>query len=414
MIVVRLVALTLATMASGAVAVPSVSVGATSSAIAAGPTSLGETSAAVDPTNNDHVVVLADRYGAPTTIVMVDSYDGGRTWSRARALVPPGFTTTYDSDVRFTSDGGLIVAGGAARPTSPGCNADSAIFVADVDAGGRVSYRVVRAVLGLNRFTDRPALAVDASSDLAVVSWTESHGSLAACRGRPTRSSIFLSQAESGESFSAPARIPSSGLPAPYGSAVALLENGSVLVAVGEYGPSGDSRLVVTESPDKGRTFTTPVVLASRPAVTRRWKWRGWVLGVPSLAARGKRVAVSWVDTTGARQTPMAYERTAQGWMDIRPTGSPDGDVLLTTIRFGDDGTLWLATASIAGSLVTFAVDRRLEGWGGPQALTFSRASFRELGELVGVDSAGSTTIVAVPVDAPERSKVLAFRVSTT
>ena len=412
MIIAQLAAFCLASILSATPAVPLVLTDAGSVAITAGPTLLAETSVAVDPTNSDHIVVLTDRYGLPTTIVMAESFDGGRGWSRGRPIVPPGFTTTYDSAVHFTSSGELIVAGGAARPTSPGCNADSSIFVADVQASGRLSYRLVRSVSGLNLFTDRPALAVDKLSGAEFVSWTESSGSLAACRGRPARSFTQVSRAERGETFSTPVRVPSSGLPAPYGSALALSDGGSLSVAVGEYGPSGISRLVVTESLDRGGTFTAPVVLATRPAVVRRWKWRGWVSAVPSLTAAYGRVAVSWVDTSGGRQTPMVFERTALGWVDVRPRTYPTGDVLLTTVRLGFDGTVWLASASISGSSIIFAIDLRRDGWGGPQAVASSPATLRELGELIGFDSAGSTMSMAVPIDAADRSAVVVFRAS--
>lgn len=416
-ILASLTAFTIATMASAGLAMPSVipptvTVGPASVAMSARTSQLGETSVAVDPSNSDHIVVLADLYGAPTSIVMVESLNGGRTWSKARPLVPPGSVTSYDSDIRFTPTGEFMIAGGAARPTSPGCNADSLIFIADVDSTGRITYRLVRSVLGLNQFADRPALAVDPLTGEAYVSWTESHGSLAACRGRPARSSTQLSHAEVNEAFSTPVRIPSSGLRAPYGSSLALLRSGSVLVAVGEYGIGGESRLVITESSDQGLTFSMPVVLARRPAATRKWEWRGWALGVPSLAVVGDRVAVSWVDTTGARQSPMVFERIAQHWIDIRPTPSPVADALLVTVRFTADGALWLAVASITDTSITYSVDHRKERWSGPQALASSPASFRELGELVGVDSFGSTTIIAVPIDAPERSYVSTFRVS--
>lgn len=411
MLIGRRMAFTLASMMSAtAVALPAPSVVA-SVAITAGPTLLAETSVAVDPTNDQHVVVLADRYGTHTSIVMVESFDGGRSWSRQRALIPPGFTTTYDSTVRFTPTGGLVVAGGAARPTSPGCNADSSVFVADLALSGEVSYRLVRSVSGLNRFTDRPALIVDQRSGATFVSWTESAGPLAACRGRPILSSTRVSYAEPGEAFSAPVQVPSSGLAAPYGSSLAVTATGSLVVAVGEYDTSGRSRLVIAESVDGARTFTLPTVVATRPAPTRRWKWRGWVSAVPSLASTVEgRLAVSWVGTSGVRQSPMVWERTPTGWIDVSPTTAPVGDTVLSTVRFSAEGALWLTSASMAGGVITFTVDRYLVAWVGPRTVSSTPATLRELGELVGLDAAGCNVVVAVPLDASDRSSVLVSR----
>ena len=408
MLIGRRMAFTLASMMSATgVVLPAPSVVA-SVAITSGPTSLAETSVALDPTNDQHVVVLADRYGTHTSIVMVESFDGGRSWSRQRALIPPGFTSTYDSTVRFTPTGGLVVAGGAARPASPGCNADSSVFVADLASSGEVSYRLVRSVSGLNRFTDRPALVVDQLSGRTFVSWTESAGALAACRGRPILSSTRLSYAEPGKAYSTPVQVPSSGLAAPYGSSLAVSGTGSLVVAVGEYDTSGRSRLVIAESVDGARTFGLPFVVATRPAPTRRWKWRGWVSAVPSLAsAVDGRLSVSWVGTSGVRQSPMVFERTPTGWADVSPTTTPAGDTVLSTVRFSGDGALWLALASISGSVITFMVDRYVLAWDGPRTVTSTPATLRELGELVGLDATGSNLVVAVPVDAPDRSSVV-------
>ena len=74
---------------------------------------------------------------------------------------------------------------------------------------------------------------------------------------------------------------------------------------------------------------------------------------------------------------------------------------------FSGDGALWLALASISGSVITFMVDRYVLAWDGPRTVTSTPATLRELGELVGLDATGSNLVVAVPVDAPDRSSVV-------
>lgn len=163
--------------------------------------------------------------------------------------------------MRFGADGVVIIAGGAARPLLPGCNADSAIFVARIRGSSRTSYALVRSVSGLDLFTDRPALATDAESGATSVSWTESSGLLAACRGRPIKSSTQFCYGADGRAFSTPIRVPSSGLAGPYGSSLAVSDDGSVLVAVGKYATSGKSRLLVATSRDRGEPFDAAVEL---------------------------------------------------------------------------------------------------------------------------------------------------------
>lgn len=71
----RLFALALAPLMGALATVPQFSASVVS--MTADPTLLAETSVAIDPTNEQHLVVLADRYTKPTTIVMAESFDGG-------------------------------------------------------------------------------------------------------------------------------------------------------------------------------------------------------------------------------------------------------------------------------------------------------------------------------------------------
>lgn len=377
-----------------------------STPISAGRGLLAESSVAVDPTDNKHIAVLADRYVRPTTIVLVESFDAGKTWSNSRSLVPPSFVSSYDSAAQFDSNGILFVAGGAARPTSLGCNADSSIFVAEVGTKGEIRYRIIRSVSGLGFFTDRPALARSPSGK-TFVSWTESAGVNAACKGRPLKGSTWLSVSGAGDEFSEPVRIPSSGFSAPYGSALGLTGDGSLITAVGEYDSKGKSRLVVVESIDEGRTFSLPKVLTTRVPMPRRWKWKGWVSGVPSLASSPDgRVALSWVSLNGLMQSPIVFERL-KTWVNVSPPSTLGGDTLLSTVRYDADNTMWIATVTISGPNLLYAADQRRQQWNGPQVFASSPAIMRELGELTGIATGQNVVVVAAVVDQTQRSLIL-------
>ncbi|MDQ6910345.1 MAG: glycoside hydrolase, partial [Actinomycetota bacterium] len=233
----------------------------------AGPGAMAEATITADPARPGHLAAAADPYLGPVRILVATSNDGGATWSEPVTILPDGFAKSYDPSLAFDASGDLLVVGGASGRGAAHCQVGSAIFLARVQARG-TSYTLVRDGRADLAYVDRPAFAMANQRDgQAYVTWTESSGAGAECLGVPNRSTTMLARLSRGGSVADTRPIPSSGLAAPFGSAIAVSAGRVVNVAVIERDNEGGSRLVVVRSRDGGTTLENPVVVANGPDV---------------------------------------------------------------------------------------------------------------------------------------------------
>ena len=73
---------------------------------------MAEPTATIDPHNPKRMAVAANPYLKPARIQISVSEDGGRNWSAAITVVPPGEKKSYDPQLGYTADGSLLVTGG--------------------------------------------------------------------------------------------------------------------------------------------------------------------------------------------------------------------------------------------------------------------------------------------------------------
>jgi hypothetical protein len=380
------------------------------------PHRMAEPAAAVDKAGPRRIVVAADPYRQPIRIVVAMSANGGATWGRPVPVLPAGFGKSYDPTLAFAPDGAVLVAGGASAAGRPNCQPGSAIFLARLGPGG-IRYVLVRSARRPSSYADRPAMALDRRSGRAYLTWTESTGTGAECQGMPARSVTMLAAVNPDGTVSKARTLPSSGLPAPFGSAPAVDASGVLHVAVRERAPSQDlERLVVLSSADGGASFGQPVVLGQGTLVPPRLAGLGGLLAsVPSISASPDgRVAVAWSASTPAGPRTLVAERTPQGrWRRITLPAATAAAGLWPTITFGSDATCYLLGAQLgrAGTLRFVLSARRTDRWQAPVTLGSGPAGgYQEVGELLGLGAAAGTVVATVPLDGAERSRLLVWR----
>lgn len=385
----------------------------TSVALRAGPRRMAEPAVAVDPRDARRIAVAADPYLAPVRIQVTTSADGGATWSTPTEVVPPGFAKSYDPTVAFDRDGNLLVVGGASGQGRPRCQPASAVFLAEIRAGG-VSYSLVRDARVDGAYVDRPQFAYDARRDRLYVDWTESSGPGAECRGTPARSQISFTAADRGQVFETPRPLPSSGLPAPFGAPIAVGRDGTVAVAVGEHEPGRRSRAVVVRSTDRGTTFGPPAIALEVPVVpTAVAGIGGFVAPTPSIALgpRGA-TAVAWSHHAGATATPTVVVDEGAGWRAVPPPADAGPVELLAQVAYDRAGRLWTLSAQATGGAVRFVLrDYDADIWSPATVIAEGRGgAYLELGEGLGLAIEDDTVVGAVPVDATVGSTLIVSR----
>jgi hypothetical protein len=367
---------------------------------------MAEASVAIDPSNPRHLVAAADPYLRPVRIQVSDSNDGGVSWLPPSTVLPEGFAKSYDPTVAVTPDGRVVVAGGASGVGQTHCQPGSAVFVATVSSG-LPRYQLVRDARSDGAYVDRPRLAVGSKNGgPEFVTWTESSGPDASCRGTPLRSTTMFTRSRPDGSFEPARPLPGAGLPAPFGSALAV-GDGVLRIAVAEFDPGKLQRVVVYSSRDDGATFTGPVVLGEGPPVpTRIPELGGFVAPLPTVAAGpGHRAAAAWTQADGAGTLqPRVFEAASDGrWRDISP--SVPTMELFGTVAYDDSGRLWLLSAALTNGRVEFLLRGHTTQWDSPVTVGGGPAGgYVELGQFLGLDSDGTATTTAVPIDGPTGS----------
>ena len=378
--------------------------------LTAGPGAMAESAVAIDPADRDHLVVAADPYLDPVRIVLRESYDGGRTWSKPVDIVPPGFAKSYDPSVVIMPGGRVVVLGGSSQQGAPNCQPGSAIFLAKLDGRG-VRYSLVQEPEG-DIYVDRPRMISDPPTGVMFATWTLSVGSGAECLAAPVRSSIMFTRSLQDGTFARPTPLPSSGFPAPFGSSMAIGETDSLHVAIRERDPSGGDRIVVVSSPDGGRSFSKPDVLATTPAFPAAIPGLGgFVSGTPVIAGDPETgLTVAWPSSEPNGSRIDVARRTREGrWAAVQPIGKGGGYDLFPSISYDGTGRLWLLNARYSSGSISFAVRNRGRRWSRPRIIGRGPAGgYAEIGQFLGFTVTGDRILAAVPIDGT-RSRLKIF-----
>jgi hypothetical protein len=330
-------------------------------------------------------------------------------------LVPPGFDKSYDPSLAFESDGSLLVVGGASRVGRPRCQPGSAIFAGRITSG-RVSYFLVQPPVP-DTYVDRPMMVRrEGKRGRIFVTWTESTGKGAECRGSPLKASRTMFTRSSGATtFEVPRQLPSSGLLAPFGSSIALGDAGRAWIAVGERDPGRLERVVVTSAGDDGSAFSTPVVVGEGPPVPGSISGLGgFVTAVPRIAAQGKRdPIVTWAAQTLAGPVIQAAFLRGEAWERTAPPAEPQS--LFPTPAYDGAGRVHMLYMTYSKGMVSFFLTSLVQDrWDEPLLLASGpSAGYVEVGQFLGLSSAG-VVAAAVPVNGPNESQLLVATLRTT
>lgn len=371
------------------------------------PRRMAEPTVAVDPANPRRIVAGADPYLGPVRIVVVSSTDRGATWGNRTQILPPGFAKSYDPNLAFDAEGQAIVVGGASQGGRARCQPGSAIFMATFTASG-LRYAMVQAPRP-GVYVDRPRMV--AQDGTAYITWTESSGTGSECRGSPLRSSIMFTRSGSGGSFDPPVALPSSGLPAPFGSSMAIT-GATLSIAVGERNPGRLERVVVVTSQDRGASFGVPETVAEGPPVPPSIPGLGgFVSAVPAIATRpdGAQAVVWTALDAGVSGLRMAHRAASGGWQQAAPPAGESGTFqLFPGVAYDRSGAIWLVNASYKDGVLRF-LRRYFNGsWSPPEELASGPAGrYQEVGQFMGISSERSTIAIAVPVDSAQASMLL-------
>ncbi len=385
-------------------------------ALHAGPRQMAEAAIAIDPKDPRHFAVAADPYLNPVIIQVAITHDGGRTWTPPIDITPPGSSKAYDPTLVFANNGDLLVAGGASVVGLEGCQTRSTVFLALLN-GTTPRYVTVQSPK-VDTYVDRPQLGIDRARSRAFVTWTESHGDGAECRGMPQSSEIKLVSATLNDEvpvFGPAVSVPSSGLSAPFGSSAPLERNGAVSMVVGERDGNGRGRAVLITTHSRGQTFEAPATLWSGTASQRSVAGiAGIVASVPSYAIseRGK-AAMAWDQTIhGSTAIVMMTTDAHDAWRPVTVVAPPPGTVeTFAQVLFDQTQKLWLLTARFRHGNVDF-VTRTFAGgtWTAPATIASGPSShYAEIGEQLGFASAADRILTAVPIDGTRSSTLRVF-----
>ena len=379
----------------------------------AGPHQMAEATIAFDPDDERHLVAGADPYLAPVRIALTESKDGGGSWLPRTDILPEGFAKSYDPSVAVDRNGRVVVVGGASGVGATHCQPGSAIFLATLE-GGVARYQLVRDARPDGAYVDRPRFASDAAREgTRYVTWTESSGPGASCLGTPLRSTTMFTRSHPDGSVDPPRALPGTGIPAPFGTALAVGDGGVLTIVVAEFDPGRLQRVVVYTSVDQGATITGPVVVGEGPPVPSQIpQLGGFTAPLPTVAAGPTgRLAVAWTERAdpGGFRARVMENRTGRNWQDVSPPGT--GTDLYSTLTYDRQGTLWLLTAAPDNGKVEFRLRSRGPlGWSEPVVVGAGTAGgYVELGQFLGLSASGRSVATAVPVDGPGGSTLQVF-----
>jgi hypothetical protein len=280
--------------------------------LAGAPHSAAEAAVAVDPEDDEHLAAAENMYAPQPRVMVVESHDGGATWTPPLDVTPSGFFKSYDPTVVFVG-GVLNVVAGASGSGAQYCQPGSAVAVMTVHPDRTFTTRFAQTPVGPNQYVDRPTAAVDATSGRLYVSWTASSGRGSECLGTPVSSQIMITQAAVDAAFAPTTPLERTGTVAPFGAAIAVDRDGTLWAAVGGHDPGRRSQLTVMSSTDGGTTFGRPTVLSDAPPTAKRISGlAGLNAPIPSIAVgAGDRVIVAWPIPTSTGATVGVFLRSS-------------------------------------------------------------------------------------------------------
>ena len=289
-------------------------------------------SAGGNPANRDNVVVVSrvDRPGFSAALRW--SMDGGRSWRRTSLPLPPGKDRPYAPDAAFAPDGTLYVT--YVNLVGRGNTPENLWIVRSRD-GGRTLSQPVR-VAGELSFQGR--VAVDARGMVHVTYLRAAAVGLLSLA--PSSRIVATRSSDGGRTFSQPVFLSDRrrlrvGAASPVidadGDLVVLYEDfkGDVRDFSNQPGPPWPEPfgLVITRSPDGGRTFSRGVEIESNVVPTQRFL--AFLPVFPSIApGPDGSLVVAWADgRNGDEDVFLRRSEDGRAWSaPVRVNDNPLGD----------------------------------------------------------------------------------------
>ncbi|MHB8451032.1 MAG: hypothetical protein ACYDAQ_11365 [Mycobacteriales bacterium] len=391
----------------------------TTSVVASGPArSLGEPVAAQTP---QQAVAAATVFGGGGAAVHLWSTVGhGASWQALGALLPAGFSSSYDAAAAALPDGSVAVVAGAGPPGTGSCLVGGSVALTRVSATGVPAPAVlVDDERGRPGFDDRPTVAAGPGGTLWVA-W--SHGtSDAACDviGHDDRPELAVSH-DGGASFTAPYLLPAPGGGADFGVRLAPLGGGGTAVSWTRLDPSGEEAVVVTTLGRSGRAAPAQDVLTGQapPQILPGASFYSFPVGDIAALGGGQLALAApvWVD--GQSLIEIATGGPGTGWATATVAPPPGTDLLLPAITADGPGRLRLVVAvhARAGDRLGYASTVLGVSPGSPphplsglQAITADPAGpgFFELGEELTLASGAGRELAAEVLAGPGGASLL-------
>lgn len=300
-----------------------------------------------NPRNRDELVV-ANRVDRPTFSAAIEwSDNAGMTWQSTALPLPAGLDRPYAPDVAFAPNGTLYVL--YVNLTGTGNSPDNLWLSRSTDAGASLSPPV--RVAGALTFQAR--LAVGPADGTVVITWLQATDVGFLTLTGPPSPIVSVRSTDGGQTFSAPVRVSDPGR-ALVGAATPLIDSQGHLVVLYEdfgndrrdfenlEGPPwpGAFSLVVSRSPDEGRSFGQGVVVDSDVRTARRFLV--YLPDYPSIAAGpGGVLYVAWADGGSGHEEAIARRsddggRTWSARTVVDPTSN--ADQTLPTVAVAPNG----------------------------------------------------------------------------
>jgi hypothetical protein len=286
-------------------------------------------------------LAVAQRLDRPRFSAAIEwSGDGGTTWQATALPLPAGADRPYAPDIAFGPDGTLYVL--YVNLTGPG-NVPDNLWLARSTDGGATLQQPIR-VAGRLAFQAR--LAVVPRDGAVVITWLQATDVGLLRLSGPPSPVVSARSTDGGHTFSQPVQV-SDVERALVGVATPIVDDqGGVVVLYEDFkadrrdfenldGPAWDGSfaLVVSRSPDGGRSFGRGVEVDSDVRTTRRFLV--FLPDFPSIAAgRDGRMYLAWADG-GSGHEEILVRRSDDGGRTWGPRGqaSPAGGVSQTLPR---------------------------------------------------------------------------------
>src|SRR5437899_2263210 len=307
-------------------------------------------------------LVVAQRVDRPRFSADIEwSGDGGTSWQATALPLPAGLDRPYAPDIAFGPDGTLYVL--YVNLTGSG-NVPDNLWLARSHDGGASLDQPVRVT---GRLTFQARLAVVPGDGAVVITWLQATDVGLLRLSGPPSPVVAVRSTDGGHTFSQPVQV-SDPQRSRVGAATPIVDDkGAVVVLYEDFkddrrdfenleGPAWDGAfaLVVTRSPDEGRSFGHGVEVDSNVLTTRRFLV---VLpDFPSIAAGPDgRLYAAWADGGGGHEEVLVRRSDdgGQTWGPRRQVKSA-GD--------GTSQTLPRAAAAPGGRLDVVLLERFNDG----------------------------------------------------